>query len=103
VENVGAATWDRSLKVLARGGRRVTCGATTGPRGEVDVRRLFWFQWEILGSTMGSAKEFRQIVAVLGQGRLRPVIDSVFPLARGADALAHLARGGQFGKVVVEI
>lgn len=103
VENVGAATWDRSLKLLARAGRLVTCGATTGPKVEVDVRRLFWFQWEILGSTMGSAEEYRQIISALGQGHLRPVVDSVFPLARGAEALAHLARGGQFGKVVVEI
>jgi NADPH:quinone reductase-like Zn-dependent oxidoreductase len=103
VEHVGAATWERSLKLLARGGRLVTCGATTGPKVEVDVRRLFWHQWDILGSTMGSAEEYRQIVSVLAQGQLRPVIDSVFPLERGADALARLASAEQFGKVVVEV
>ena len=103
VENVGAATWERSLRMLARYGRLVTCGATTGPKVEVDVRRLFWYQWNIMGSTMGSAEEFRQIVTLLGQGRLRPVIDSSFPLERGAQALERLSRAEQFGKIVVEM
>ncbi len=103
VENVGAATWERSLKMLARHGRLVTCGATTGPKVEVDVRRLFWHQWSILGSTMGSADEYRQIVELLGQGQLRPVIDSSFPLERGAEALERLHRADQFGKIVLEI
>lgn len=103
VENVGAATWERSLRMLARRGRLVTCGATTGPKVEVDVRRLFWYQWNIMGSTMGSAEDFRQIVAQLGQGRLRPVIDSSFPLERGAQALERLGRAEQFGKIVLEM
>lgn len=103
VENVGAATWERSLRMLGRRGRLVTCGATTGPRVEVDVRRLFWYQWSILGSTMGSAEEFRQVVTLLGQGHLRPVIDSSFPLERGADALERLGRAEQFGKIVLEM
>lgn len=103
VENVGAATWERSLRVLARRGRLVTCGATTGPKVEVDVRRLFWYQWTIMGSTMGSAEDFRQVVALLEQGRLRPVIDSSFPLERGAQALERLGRAEQFGKIVLEM
>ena len=103
VENVGAATWERSLKMLARRGRLVTCGATTGPTVEVDVRRLFWYQWSILGSTMGSAEEYRQIVEILGQGQLRPVIDSSFPLERGAEALERLQQADQFGKIVLKI
>jgi NADPH:quinone reductase-like Zn-dependent oxidoreductase len=103
VENVGAATWADSLKLLGRGGRLVTCGATTGPKVEVDVRRLFWFQWTILGSTMGGSEDYRQVVRLLGQGQLRPIVDSTFPLSRAPDAFERLARGEQLGKIVVEI
>jgi NADPH:quinone reductase-like Zn-dependent oxidoreductase len=103
VENVGEATWDQSLKLLRRGGRLVTCGATTGPSVNVDVRRLFWYQWTIMGSTMGSAAEYREIVRLLGQGHLRPIVDSTFPLDRGIEALRRLQQGEQLGKITVEI
>ncbi|NIM49838.1 MAG: zinc-binding dehydrogenase [Gemmatimonadales bacterium] len=103
IENVGEATWDRSLRLLSRRGRLVTCGATTGAKVTVDVRRLFWYQWTIMGSTMGSDQDFREVVRLLGQGHLRPTVDSVFPLDRGADALRHMERGEHFGKIVVEI
>ena len=103
VENVGAATWERSLRMLARRGRLVTCGATTGPKVEMDVRRLFWHQWSIMGSTMGNAEEFRQIAVMLKRGQLRPVIDAMFRLERGAEALERLQRAEQFGKIVLEI
>lgn len=103
VENVGEATWDRSLRLLARGGRLVTCGATTGAKVQVDVRRLFWHQWTILGSTMGSAGEFREIVRLLGQGHLRPVMDATYPLDRAVDAFQRLERGEQLGKIAVEM
>lgn len=103
VDNVGEATWDTSLRLLDRGGRLVTCGATTGPDVTVDVRRLFWFQWEILGSTMGSHAEYQEIVRLLGQGRLRPVVDSTFPFSRAVEAFARLEGGEQVGKIVVEI
>lgn len=103
VENVGEATWDESLRVLGRGGRLVTCGATTGARVSVDVRRLFWHQWTIMGSTMGSREDYRQVVDLLAQGKLRPLIDSTFPLDDGANALRRLEQGEHMGKVVVEI
>jgi NADPH:quinone reductase-like Zn-dependent oxidoreductase len=103
VENVGAATWDASLRLLGRGGRLVTCGATTGATTTIDVRRLFWYQWDILGSTMGSLQDFREIVSVLAQGQLRPTVDTTFPLRDGVLAIERLAAGAQFGKVVVEI
>ncbi|MEE8573604.1 MAG: zinc-binding dehydrogenase, partial [Gemmatimonadota bacterium] len=86
VENVGAATWEQSLQLLAPGGRLVTCGATTGPKVSVDVRRMFWHQWTLMGSTMGNAAEYAEIVRVLRQGQLRPVIDSAYPLDRAVDA-----------------
>ena len=103
VENVGAATWDESLRSLCRGGRLVTCGATTGPQVGIDIRRLFWHQWSILGSTMGNAAEYAEVVRRLAQGELRPIVDRVYPLARARDAYERLAKAEQLGKVVVEL
>src|SRR5439155_10982865 len=81
IDHVGEATWDESLRSLGRGGRLVSCGGTTGPKVGLDVRRLFWYQWSILGSTMGNDAEFRKIVRLLGAGDLRPIVDRVFPFA----------------------
>jgi NADPH:quinone reductase-like Zn-dependent oxidoreductase len=103
IENVGAATWDDSLRCLKRGGRLVTCGATSGPKVGVDLRRMFWHHWTLMGSTMGNAAEYAEIVRRLGQGELRPVVDRVFPLERAREAFERLARGEQLGKIVVEI
>lgn len=103
IDNVGEATWDESIRSLARAGRLVTCGATSGPNVVTDVRRLFWYQYSIIGSTMGSAREYREIVSLLGQGHLRPTVDSVHLLDRGVEALERLKSGEQMGKVVVEI
>jgi NADPH:quinone reductase-like Zn-dependent oxidoreductase len=103
VDTVGEQTWERSLRSLARGGRLVTCGATTGPHCAIDLRRLFWYQWAILGSTMGSVEEFRAIASLAASGRLWPEIDQTFPLVRATDALGRLASGAQLGKVVLQI
>jgi NADPH:quinone reductase-like Zn-dependent oxidoreductase len=103
VDDVGEATWEESLRCLAKGGRLVTCGATSGPRVVTDVRRVFWNHYTIMGSTMGNAAEYAEIVRVLGTGELRPVVDRVFPLAEAPAAFDRLARGGQLGKVVVQI
>ncbi|HUF64940.1 MAG TPA: zinc-binding dehydrogenase [Gemmatimonadaceae bacterium] len=103
LDNVGAATWKQSLGALAKGGRLVTSGGTSGPAVETDVRKLFWNQWTILGSTMGSDAELDAIVAELAAGRLRVPIDSVFPLAEGHQALEHLQKAEQFGKVVLRL
>jgi NADPH:quinone reductase-like Zn-dependent oxidoreductase len=103
VENVGEATWETSLRVLAKQGRLVTCGATTGPRGAVDIRRMFWHQWTLMGSTMGSHAEFQEIVRLLGLGHLQPVIDSVYRLDEAVDAFRRLQSREHMGKVVVEI
>jgi NADPH:quinone reductase-like Zn-dependent oxidoreductase len=67
-----------------------------------DVRRLFWHQWSLLGSTMGNQREFDHITALLGEGWLRPVLDRVFPLADAGAAFERMERGGQFGKLVLE-
>src|SRR6266581_1352599 len=103
VENVGAATWDDSLRCLRRGGRLVTCGATSGPHVNLDLRRVFWHHWSILGSTMGNAAEYAEVVRRLGQGELRPVVDRAFPIERAREAYERLAKGQQLGKVVVEV
>ena len=103
VDNVGRATWAHSLGSLARGGRLVTCGATSGPIVETDVRRLFWNQWNIMGSTMGNDAEFDAVVEEFRQGRLAPPVDSVHPLAEGRRAFERLESGAQFGKVVLRV
>jgi len=103
VDSVGERTWERSLKALRPGGRLVTCGATTGPHVSLDIRRLFWFQWSLLGSTMSSVPEFTEMMEVVNAGGLRPVVDSVVPLDEGRQAYQRLASGEHFGKVVIEI
>ena len=103
VDSVGEKTWDKSLKALRPGGRLVTCGATTGPIVQIDIRKLFWFQWSILGSTMGSMSDFAAMMAVANQGKLVPVIDTVVSLDDGVKAYERLEKGEQLGKVVLEV
>jgi NADPH:quinone reductase-like Zn-dependent oxidoreductase len=103
VEHVGEATWDRSVRSLASGGRLVTCGATTGARGAIDLRHLFARQLSLLGSYMGTFADLRQAAPLFFDGVLAPVIDEVFPLARAADAQRRLETKGQFGKVVLTL
>lgn len=103
IESVGERTWNASLQSLTRGGRLVTCGGTSGPTLTMDVRRLFWYQWSIMGSTMGNDAEFEAITAELAAGRLWPMVDAVLPLADGRDAFARMQRGDQFGKLVLRV
>jgi NADPH:quinone reductase-like Zn-dependent oxidoreductase len=103
VDNVGEATWARSLAALGKRGRVVSCGGTSGPRLETDVRRLFWNQWTIMGSTMGNDAEFDAITAEFRAGRLRPPVDSVYPISGGRAAFERLASGKQFGKIVIRV
>jgi len=103
VDTVGEATWAQSLGALGRRGRLVTCGGTSGPMVTTDVRRLFWNQWSILGSTMGNDAEFDAIVEHFRAGRLHPPIDRVYRLEEGRAAFERMASGEQFGKLVVRI
>ncbi len=101
VDSVGEKTWLQSLKMVSKGGRIVTCGATTGPNPRTEIRLIFWKQISILGSTMSNVTEFNRVVKLLGQGQLQPVIDSVLPLEQGREAFSRLSQGKQFGKIVL--
>jgi NADPH:quinone reductase-like Zn-dependent oxidoreductase len=103
IESVGERTWNASLQSLTRGGRLVTCGGTSGPSLTMDVRRLFWYQWSIMGSTMGNDAEFEAVTAELAAGRLWPTVDAVLPLSEGREAFARMQRGEQFGKLVLRV
>ena len=103
IDSVGTATWEQSLGALGRGGRLVTCGGTTGHELTTDVRKLFWNQWTIMGSTMGNDAEFQAVVDELIAGRLALPVDSTLPLERGREALERLQSGTQFGKIVLRI
>jgi len=100
VESVGPATWDQSVRSLKPGGRLVVCGSTSGPKVELTLPRLFFKQFEIIGSSMGSYEEFDELLALVDRG-LPITIDQQFPLAGYEDALARLEHGEQLGKIVL--
>jgi NADPH:quinone reductase-like Zn-dependent oxidoreductase len=103
VEHVGDATWQESVASLAVGGRLVTCGATTGYEGKIDLRFLFSRHISILGSYMGSKAELYPVLDLVGRGRVRPVIDTVTPLAKAGEAHQRLEKREQFGKIVLRV
>lgn len=103
VEHVGAATWDRSVRCLARGGRLVTCGATTGHQVSMDLRHLFARQLSFLGSYMGAKPELLDAASLFFRGLVRPVVDSTFPLSETAQAHRRMESSDQFGKIVLVI
>jgi NADPH:quinone reductase-like Zn-dependent oxidoreductase len=101
VDNVGKATLMASVRALARGGRLVVVGNTSGPLAELDLRYLFRKQISLIGSTMGSHQDFERVMGLVFGGQLRPVVDRVLPLEQIGEAHAVLERGEQFGKVVL--
>jgi NADPH:quinone reductase-like Zn-dependent oxidoreductase len=103
VEHVGTATWDDSLASLAPSGRLVTCGATTGYDAKVDLRFLFSRQLSLCGSYMGTKVELQIVMKLVAAGRLKPIVDRIFPLAEAVAAHAYLESGQQFGKVVLHV
>lgn len=102
-EHVGEKTWPESIKTLGRGGRLVTCGATTGYNATTDLRYLFSKNLQIFGSIMGSKGTMLRIADFFRAGKLQPVIDRVMPLAEAQEGHRVLARCEQFGKVVLEV
>ena len=103
IDSVGQASWGDSLRSLRRGGRLVTCGATTGSNPSADLQRMFIRQLEVYGSTGGSLDEFRQVVALFARGAFTPVIDKRYALDDVHAAFDRLHAGEQFGKVVVTV
>jgi NADPH:quinone reductase-like Zn-dependent oxidoreductase len=103
IEHVGEATFWQSVRALARGGRLVTCGATTGANGAIDLTAVFAKQLSILGSYMGTKGELLQAAALFFAGQLTPIIDRTFPLADAASAQQRLEESGQFGKIVLDV
>lgn len=101
LDSVGEAIWPQCVRALARGGRLVCYGATTGGRGEVDLRVLFWKQLEILGSTMSNRSEFEEVMRLVFSGALKPVVDSVLKLEDIRAAHERMERGEHFGKIVL--
>jgi zinc-binding alcohol dehydrogenase/oxidoreductase len=101
VESIGGDTLARSLKAMRHGGRLVTFGATSDAHANIKVRLVYWHQLSILGATMGSPADFAGMLALVNAHQIEPVVDSVWPLSEGCRAFERLARGEQFGKVVV--
>jgi NADPH:quinone reductase-like Zn-dependent oxidoreductase len=100
VESVGPATWEQSVRALKPGGRLVVCGGTSGPVVQLNLPRLFFKQFEIIGSSMGSYQEFAELTRIVASG-LPVQVDEVFPLDGYDRALVRLEQGEQLGKIVV--
>jgi NADPH:quinone reductase-like Zn-dependent oxidoreductase len=103
VEHTGAATWPTSILATARGGRIVTCGATSGYDAKTDLRHVFYRQIAIFGSTMGSKGDLFPLLDHVAAGRLRPVLDATYPLSSAKEAHLRLENRAQFGKIVLEV
>ena len=101
MESVGAATWSHSLKALRPGGRVVVCGSTSGPNPPADLARVFFLQLSVIGSTMGTRDELEQLLSFCADHSLTPLVDRTYPLAEADQAIARLASGEGFGKIVV--
>ena len=101
IDNVGAATWQHSLRSLKPGGAVVTCGATTGPAPSADLNRVFFLQLRVLGSTMGTRDELRRLLQFVESNAIKPVIDSRVALSEAEEGLRRLERGDVMGKVLV--
>lgn len=103
VEHVGRATWGGSVKALAKGGRLVTCGATTGADVQTDLRYVYNRELTIYGSFMAGMGELLRVVELFKEGRLKTVVDSVFPLQKAAEAQSRMESSKHFGKIVLTV
>jgi NADPH:quinone reductase-like Zn-dependent oxidoreductase len=101
VDNVGQATISTSMKAVARGGRIVIVGNTSGPLAKIDMRYIFAKQIGLIGSTMGSHQDFREVLELLWAGKINPVVHQIMPLSEGAEAYRIMEEGRQFGKIVL--
>jgi NADPH:quinone reductase-like Zn-dependent oxidoreductase len=102
-DTTGAATCPINFEAVRRGGRMVHCGVTTGATAELNLSALYWNHFTIMGSTMGSAEDFRQMLGAIHAAGVKPVIDTVQPLARAREATMRMEEAAQFGKIVLEV
>jgi NADPH:quinone reductase-like Zn-dependent oxidoreductase len=102
-EHIGGDVFEKSIFLLRKGGRLVTCGATTDFEAKLDLRYLYSRHLTLLGSFMGTSSDLKSVLDLLAEGKLKPVIDSVYPLEKAADAQKRMEERKQFGKIVLEI
>lgn len=103
IDSVGRATFNRSLEILKKGGRIVVFGATTEDNIDLNLRDFFYGQYQLFGSTMGSREELRELLQLMEDHQLHPVVDKVFPLNQAAQAMKYLKESNQFGKVALQM
>ena len=103
VESVGEATWQRSLQAASTGGRITVCGATSGPNPPAALHRIWWKQLTIYGSTMGTKTDFEGVYELVTSGRVKPIVDAVYPLSEARAAHERMEAGEQLGKIVLTI
>ena len=103
IDSVGAETWPINFAALRKGGRAVHCGVTSGAKAEVAINALYWNQFTVMGSTMGTHEDFRLLLDAVEGAQLRPAIDSVMRLDEAAEAMTRMEQGKQFGKIVLSI
>jgi zinc-binding alcohol dehydrogenase/oxidoreductase len=103
IDSVGAATFNPALDLLVPGGRMITFGSTSGTDASLEIRQLYRKQISLMGTTMGSPQEFAQVLTAVNSGKIKPVIDSTFPLGEASAAHRRLEDQEQFGKVILTI
>jgi NADPH:quinone reductase-like Zn-dependent oxidoreductase len=103
IDSAGGETFNKALDVVKPGGRVVSYGSTLGPAERVEIRRIFWKQLNVLGSTMGPPSDFAAMLRLYDQSGLRPIVDKVFPLEQASDAHIRMEAGDQFGKIVLKV
>ena len=103
IDTVGTSTWETDFSAVRRGGKIVLCGVTSGHKAEINLQRLYWNQLTVMGSTMGSDEDLRQMLKAVNAAKLRPVIDSVRPLDDVREVMNKMEEGRQFGKIVLKV
>ena len=101
IDPVGGEVLSKALGTLVKGGRLVTCAETAGPTATVDLRPFFMRQLSVLGSYLGTREDLEAALALLREGKVKPVVDTVFPLREAAEAHSRLEEGKHFGKLVL--
>jgi NADPH:quinone reductase-like Zn-dependent oxidoreductase len=103
IDNIGDVTFNKSIRLLRAGGQLITCGATSGSKIELNLANIFWKNLQIKGSTMSNQGEFRAVMRLVFEGKLKPIIDKIFPFNKVKDAEKYLSEGKQFGKVLLKV